>query len=89
MNRDFPLGWVLFGLVILWVVYVLRYDNSRVTHPNYRNSLSYRACINAADMIYRKSLEEAFADPSIWIGYKSAQDYARVSYSIARSGCDP
>ena len=91
MKTGFSLGWVLFGLVISWMVYTWLNDDTRVTHPNYRNSSTYHACITAANMIYRSSLDKALADPSIWrlSGHKNAQDYANMSYSIARSGCEP
>jgi hypothetical protein len=38
--------------------------NTRVTHPDYKNSWIYKACIESAQETYNRTLEEAFNDPS-------------------------
>ena len=68
-------------LLVPWGIYNYLYDDTRVGHPDYKNSSSYSSCLNTADIIYGDSLEEALADPSVWQlgGYKSASDFAATS----------
>ena len=84
----FWLGWTL--ILGGWGLYNYLYDDTRVGHPNYKNSSKYKSCIQQSKNIYGERLEEAIVDPSIWqlSGYESASDYARSSQSLIRSMCD-
>jgi hypothetical protein len=83
----FWLGCVI--LFVPWGIYNYFYDDTRVGHPDYKNSSSYSSCLKTADIIYRDNLEEALADPAVWQlgGYKSAIDYAATSKRSVISRC--
>lgn len=91
MKKEIPLGWIFFGLIVIYIVYTWLYDDTRVSHPNYRSSTAYTACIRASERIYRERLEEGLVNPDLWrlAGYENAQAYARTSQRLARSRCEP
>ena len=87
MKKDFPFGFFLIAAIATWAVYTWSTDETRITHPNHQASTAYQACVLAADHVFDRSLQEANTDPSVWIGYKSAWDYAKTAKSIALGLC--
>ena len=85
---SFWLGWMI--LLVPLGIYSYLYDNTRVGHPDYKNSSSYSSCLKIADIIYRDYLGEALADPLVWQlgGYESAIEYAETSKRSVISRCN-
>ena len=71
-------------------IYSYFFDNTRVGHPDYKKSSAYQGCIRAANIVYNERMDEALADPSIWMlsGYESAHQYANDGKRIAIRSCN-
>jgi hypothetical protein len=84
-------GCLIVTLVIIaFFGYTFMNDNTRVTHPDYKNSWTYKACIESAQETYNRTLEEAFNDPSEWQlgGYESPYDYAKSMRALIIHRCN-
>lgn len=69
--------------------YAYFFDNTRVGHPDYKKSSSYKGCLRVANNIYNERMDKALADPSVWMlsGYNSARDFANAGKRLAISNC--
>ena len=82
-------GFVLCVAAGGWLLYNFLYDDTRRGHPNYETGSAHKICSKVARTISDENLGEALSDPSLWQlgGYKSANDMAKGSYSLAYALC--